>query len=122
MFCVLCSGVRNALSMPQVRIAWSGAARWGMQGGVPPCSRRRRESRIFILSWRCLTATASERNRFMAFDLAVWRAETQQIITDFAHDPRAALARAGTNTLYGMLLGSTLLPLVAAYASDPKAA
>lgn len=68
-----------------------------------------------------------DRNRIrkepsMAFDLAVWRAETQQIISDFAHDPRAALARAGTNTLYGMLLGSTLLPLVAAYASDPKAA
>jgi hypothetical protein len=58
----------------------------------------------------------------MAFDLAVWRAETQQIITDFAHDPRAALAGAGTNTFYGMLLGSTILPVVAAYASDPKGA
>lgn len=58
----------------------------------------------------------------MAFDLAVWRAESQQIITDFAQDPRAALARAGTNTLYGMLLGSTILPVVAAYTADPKSA
>jgi hypothetical protein len=58
----------------------------------------------------------------MGFDLAAWRAETQQIITDFVADPRAALTRAGTDMLYGMLLGSTILPVVAAYATDPKAA
>lgn len=58
----------------------------------------------------------------MPFDLATWRAETQQIVTDIARDPQAALARAGTNTLYGMLLGSTILPVVATYAADPNGA
>lgn len=58
----------------------------------------------------------------MAFDLAAWRSETRQLTTDFARNPRAALARAGTNTLYGMLLGCTILPVVAAYAADPKGA
>jgi hypothetical protein len=58
----------------------------------------------------------------MAFDLAAWRAETQQTVADFARDPRAALARAATNTLYSMLLGSTILPVVAAYATEPTAA
>lgn len=58
----------------------------------------------------------------MPFDLATWRAETQQIVTEMARDPQAALARAGTNTLYGMLLGSTILPIVAAYAADPNGA
>ena len=58
----------------------------------------------------------------MPFDLTSWRAETQKIIAEHARDPQAALARAGTNTLYGMLLGSTILPVVAAYANDPNGA
>ena len=58
----------------------------------------------------------------MPFDPATWRAETQQIVSEIARDPQAALARAGTSTLYGMLLGSTILPIVAAYAADPNGA
>lgn len=55
----------------------------------------------------------------MPFDLTTWRGETQQLVADFARDPRGTLARAGVDTLYGFLLGSTLLPVVAAYATDP---
>jgi hypothetical protein len=56
----------------------------------------------------------------MAFDLALWREEVQQTVNDFARDPKLAMAAAGVNTVYGFLLGSTMLPVVAAYATDPK--
>ena len=55
----------------------------------------------------------------MAFDLEAWRAEVRRSVGDFARDPRGALGLAGVETVYGFLLGSTILPVVAAYAADP---
>jgi formylglycine-generating enzyme required for sulfatase activity len=56
----------------------------------------------------------------MAFDVATWRDEVRALVADFASDPQDALARAGVTSLYGFLLGSTVLPVVATYAAgDP---
>ncbi len=58
----------------------------------------------------------------MAFSLETWRAEVRARIADLARDPRGALQRAGVETLYGFLLGSTLMPVVAAAVQDPGSA
>src|SRR5258706_2295642 len=58
----------------------------------------------------------------MPFDLASWRAELRALVADFARDPKGALSRAGVNSLYGFLLGSTILPIAAAYAHEPASA
>ena len=57
----------------------------------------------------------------MLFSLDTWRAEVRARIADLARDPRGALQRADVDTIYGFLLGSTLLP-VAAAAHDPGSA
>ena len=58
----------------------------------------------------------------MPFDLNQWRDEARQLVADFARDPHGALRGAGVTSLYGFLLGSTLLPVAAAYAADPGSA
>jgi formylglycine-generating enzyme required for sulfatase activity/energy-coupling factor transporter ATP-binding protein EcfA2 len=58
----------------------------------------------------------------MLFSLDTWRAEVRARIADLARDPRGALQRAGVDTIYGFLLGSTLLPVAAAAAHDPGSA
>jgi len=58
----------------------------------------------------------------MPFDIMQWQNDVRQHVTQFAKDPKGALARAGTTSVYGFLLGSTMLPVVAAYAVDPKTA
>jgi CHAT domain len=58
----------------------------------------------------------------MPFDLTIWRADVGALAADFARDPRGALARAGVNSIYGFLLGSTILPVAAAYTHDPASA
>ena len=58
----------------------------------------------------------------MPFDLQQWRNDAHQLVADFARDPRGTLRGAGVTSLYGFLLGSTLLPVVAAYATDPGTA
>ncbi|GAB4215511.1 MAG: hypothetical protein OHK0022_55460 [Roseiflexaceae bacterium] len=57
----------------------------------------------------------------MPFDPDQWRAALRQHLASFARDPQRALADAGVNTLYGFLLGSTVLPLAAAAAHDQAA-
>jgi hypothetical protein len=58
----------------------------------------------------------------MPFDLTAWRAEVRELIGDFARDPQGALSRAGVHSLYGFLIGSTILPIAAAYAHEPASA
>lgn len=58
----------------------------------------------------------------MPFDLAQWRTDLRQHLATFARDPQRALADAGVDTLYGFLLGSTVLPLAVAAAHDQAAA
>jgi formylglycine-generating enzyme required for sulfatase activity/energy-coupling factor transporter ATP-binding protein EcfA2 len=58
----------------------------------------------------------------MPFSLDTWRAEVRARIADLVRDPRGALQRAGVDTIYGFLLGSTLLPVAAAAAHDPGSA
>lgn len=58
----------------------------------------------------------------MPFDLNQWRGEARELMADFARDPRRAMQGAGVTSLYGFLLGSSVLPVVAAYASDPGSA
>ncbi len=58
----------------------------------------------------------------MPFDLTAWRAEVRALVADFARDPQGTLRRAGVDSLYGFLLGSTMLPLAAAYAHEPTSA
>lgn len=58
----------------------------------------------------------------MSFDLTSWRADVRALVADFARDPQGTLSRAGVNSLYGFLLGSTMLPLAAAYAHEPASA
>lgn len=57
----------------------------------------------------------------MSFDLAQWRTDLRQHLATFARDPQRVLADAGVDTLYGFLLGSTVLPLAAAAAQDQAA-
>ncbi|HRC76342.1 MAG TPA: hypothetical protein PLO33_11765 [Kouleothrix sp.] len=56
----------------------------------------------------------------MPFTIERWRHELRNIIDDIARDPSDALARSGTPTLYPMLLGCTMLPIVAAYDEAPN--
>jgi hypothetical protein len=58
----------------------------------------------------------------MAFDLTVWHDDLRAWLRSFAQNPQAALAQAGSNTVYGALLGASALPVVAAYATDPGSA
>jgi hypothetical protein len=55
----------------------------------------------------------------MAFSISQWRDEVQQHFAYFVADPKGSLARAGITSVYGFLLGSTMLPVINAYASDP---
>ncbi|NJO82652.1 MAG: hypothetical protein HC828_07385 [Blastochloris sp.] len=55
----------------------------------------------------------------MAFDLDQWKASIQHLVDNIVADPERALQRAGTTSLYTLLLGSTMLPVINAYAVDP---
>src|SRR5262249_51289435 len=58
----------------------------------------------------------------MPFDLTTWRADIRALVDDFARDPHGALNRTGVHSLYGFLIGSTILPVAAAYAHEPASA
>lgn len=55
----------------------------------------------------------------MPFDLAQWRDELRQEVARFAYRPAETLERGETSSVYALLLGSTMLPVVAAYPRDP---
>ncbi len=58
----------------------------------------------------------------MPFTLNQWRSEVRQLVADFARDPQGTLHRSGVTSVYGFLLGSTILPVVAAAATDSGSA
>lgn len=58
----------------------------------------------------------------MAFEIEQWKDEIRRRVADIATDPAGALQRAGAKSLYTLLLGSTMLPLITAYTTDPATA
>jgi hypothetical protein len=58
----------------------------------------------------------------MAFEIEQWKDEIRHRVAEIAADPTGALQRAGAKSLYGLLLGSTMLPVIAAYTTDPATA
>lgn len=58
----------------------------------------------------------------MPSDLIHWQTGLRDHLAHVARNPRQALADAGIDTLYGTLLGSTILPVAAAYATEPATA
>ena len=53
------------------------------------------------------------------FTIEQWRHDMHQVIADIAANPQAAIARAEAPSLHALLLGSTMVPIVRAYASAP---
>lgn len=53
------------------------------------------------------------------FTIEQWRHDMHQVIADIAANPQAALARAEAPSLHALLLASTMVPIVRAYASAP---
>lgn len=54
------------------------------------------------------------------FTIERWRHDMRQVIADIAAEPQAALARADVQSLHTLLLGSTMVPIVRAYAEAPS--
>lgn len=55
----------------------------------------------------------------MAFELDQWKDHVRRLVAEIAADPAQALQRAGTTSLYTLLLGSTMIPVISAYLTEP---
>lgn len=53
------------------------------------------------------------------FTIEQWRRDMHGVIADIAASPQAALVRAEAPSLHALLLGSTMVPIVRAYAGAP---